>query len=359
MNDLQTALIAVGAAAVAGVWGYNKWQERTQRKLAEQVFRGNQSDALLGGEERDESAHSGQPAERTEPVLEDQPAEPELRSLPPPPEQWADELADCTVRIECVEAVPAPALWAAQSLLAPHLTKRLTWFGLDETSWQWRRLSAEDSGRYKVMCASLQLADRRGAVSDTELSVFIDGVRQLAQQFAGVAELPERESVLLHARALDEFCAGVDVQLGVNVVAADGNAFAGARLNELALAAGLKLHDDGFYRACDNAGQTQFTLGNIGAEAFHANAIGSLATNGVTLSLDVPKVADGTAAFDRLVKVAEQLTDGLDGQLVDGQGHPLSGEMIESIRAKVAELQGKMALRHIVAGSPRAQRLFS
>ena len=35
MNDLQLGLIGLGAAAVVGVVGYNKWQEMRQRKLAE------------------------------------------------------------------------------------------------------------------------------------------------------------------------------------------------------------------------------------------------------------------------------------------------------------------------------------
>jgi len=360
MNDLQAALIVVGAAAVAGVWGYNRWQERSQRRLAEQVFRGKHDDALLDGKGRGETASSAGTVERTEPVLEDSSPESEpIRSLPPLPEQSADDLVDCAVRIECVEAAPAPSLWAAQSLLAPHISKRLTWHGFDEASGQWRCLSGQDAGRYKAIGASLQLVDRRGAVTDTELSVFLDGVRQLAQQFAGVAESPEREAVLAHAKALDEFCAGVDVQLGVNVVAAEGSLFAGVKLNELALAAGLRLHDDGCYRASDAAGLTQFTLGNIGAEAFNAAAIESLATGGVTLSLDVPKVPDGAAAFDRLLIVAEQLADALDGQLVDSQGHALSGVGIEGIRAKVVELQGRMALHDVVAGGRRALRLFS
>jgi FtsZ-interacting cell division protein ZipA len=359
MNDLQVALIAVGAAAVAGVWGYNKWQERAQRTLAEKVFRGEHADVLFGGKAHEESVDTYKPAERTEPVLEEVAVEEEARSMPPLPEHLADDMADCTIRIDFVEAVPAPTFWAAQSLLAPHISKCLSWLAFDESSWRWHRLSADDAGRYKVVCAALQLADRRGAISDTELSVFLDGVRQLAQKFAGVAEVPEHDNVLMHARALDDFCAGVDVQLGVNVVVADDNAFAGAKLNELALAAGLKIHDDGFYHACNETGLTLFTLGNIGAEAFNAAAIASLATNGVTLSLDVPRVADGASAFDRLLIVAQQLTDGLGGQLVDGQGHPLSGEMIESIRAKVVELQGKMTLRQITAGSTRALRLFS
>jgi FtsZ-interacting cell division protein ZipA len=362
MNDLQVALIAVGAAAVAGVWGYNKWQERTQRILAEKVFRGDQADALFSGKAHGESVDTHKSDVRTEPVLADVQAEEaveEERSFPPLPEQWTDEVADCVVRIDFAEAVPAPSLWAAQSFLAPHVSKCLSWLAFDTDSWQWHRLSSDDTGRYALVCASLQLADRRGSVSDTELSVFLDGIRQLAQQFAGVADVPAHEAVLMHAKALDDFCAGVDVQLGVNVVAVDGNAFSGAKLNELALAAGLSLHEDGFFHACNDTGLTLFTLGNHGAESFNAASMDSLATNGVTLSLDVPKVVDGASAFDRLLVVAQQLTEGLGGLLVDGQGNPLSGEMIESIRAKVAELQGKMTLRQITAGSPRALRLFS
>ena len=359
MNDLQVALVAVGAAAVAGVWAYNKWQERAQRKLAEKVFRGDQADALFGGQAHGESVDTHRLPDRTEPVLEELPTEAPARSRPPLPEQWADELADCVVRVEFVEPVPAPSLWAAQSFLAPHFSKCFSWLAFDEDAWQWRRLCAEDAGRYTLVCASLQLADRRGAVSETELSVFLDGVRQIAQQFSGVAEVPERHDVLMHARALDDLCAGVDVQLEVNVVAAEGNALAGSKLNQLALGAGLKLHDDGFYRAADDLGQTTFTLGNHGAESFNAKAMESLATNGVTFSLDVPRVAAGPLEFDRLLAVAQQLTDGLGGVLVDSQGHPLSAEMIGNIRAKVTELQGRMAQRHILAGSPRALRLFS
>jgi FtsZ-interacting cell division protein ZipA len=359
MNDLQAALIAVGAAAVAGVWGYNKWQERAQRRLAEKVFRGDQADVLFSGEAHGETVDTHSIPERTEPVLQEEPVEEEARSMPPLPEEWVDEMADCVVRIDFVEAVPAPSLWAAQSFLAPHVSKCLSWLAFDENSWQWRRLSGEDAGRYKVVCASLQLADRRGVVTDTELSVFLDGVRQLAQQFAGVAEVPDQASVLSHARALDEFCAAVDVQLGVNVVAVDGNAFAGAKVNEVAQAAGLQLGDDGFFHDRNDSDLTAFTLGNHGAESFNVNAMESLATNGVTLSLDVPRVADGPSAFDRLLIVAQRLTAELGGLIVDAQGHPLSADMIESIRAKVAELQARMTQRRIVAGSTRALRLFS
>lgn len=352
MNELQIALIALGAAAVAGVWVYNKWQERNHRKLAERVFRGQQPDVLLGGE-----GTAAADDERREPVMA--PAAEAKAGPPAPPAEWVDDLADCAIRIEFVEPVPAPGLWAAQSSWAVHLTKTLSWLGFDGPGNQWRKLGAHDAGRYAVVCAVLQLADRQGAVSDNELSVFLDGVRQLAQQFSGLAEAPPRDQVLIHARALDEFCAGVDVQLGVNIIDAGDDVFVGTKLRGLAEAAGLALADDGLFHAVDDKGIDLFTLGNLGLELFEVESIKSLATRGVTLSLDVPRVADGAAVFDRLVAVAGQLADGLGGDLVDGQGNPLSEAMLAGIRAKIGELQQKMAAHQIPAGSARAQRLFS
>ena len=124
-------------------------------------------------------------------------------------------------------------------------------------------------------------------------------------------------------------------------------------------AAGLCLLEDGSFHALDDARMTRFTLSNIGAELFVADAMKSLAAQGVTLSLDVPRVADGPAVFDPMMAVARQLTGALGGTLVDAHGSPLTPEMIASIRAKVGELQQRMAHHQIVAGRVRALRLFS
>ncbi len=397
MSDLQIALIAAGIAVVAGVWGYNKWLERRHRQLADKIFRGDQADVLLGADETTEAgpatipaidppaAERLEPTERCEPVARIEPAErtepterPEPEPLPEEiplaseaaaaagplplpalPPELADDIADCLIRLDFVEPVAAPGLWASQSRWAGHVDKTMSWLGFDEVSGHWQALSARDANRYLVIVVALQLADRRGAVSDAALSAFLDGTREIASQCAGVVDLPKHDDVLMHARGLDEFCAGVDLQLGVNIVSAPAAPFAGTKLRGLAEAAGLQLQADGSFHAIDDRGRTRFKLGNIGAERFEAESMKSLATHGVTLSLDVPRVADGPAVFDAMLVVARQLTQGLGGSLVDGQGHPLSAEMIAAIRAKVGELQQKMALHQIVAGSVRAQRLFS
>ncbi|MDK9725312.1 MAG: cell division protein ZipA C-terminal FtsZ-binding domain-containing protein [Sterolibacteriaceae bacterium MAG5] len=377
VSELQLALIGGGAALVAGVWAYNLWQEHQHKKVAEKIFKGGQEDVLLQGQEdvpaepvppvRHEPAGMAEPVlDRVEPMADIVAEDPavsvppdERADVPPPPADWADAIADCTVRVDFAQAIAAPDLWAAQAGWGGGLGKPLAWMGYAEGRSQWRTINAHSADHYAAVAASLQLADRRGAVGETDLAAFLDGMHRLAQHFSGLVTLPASHEVLTHARALDEFCAGVDVQLGVNVVDGAGNAFAGTKLRGLAEAAGMELRGDGLFHALDDYGATLFTLGNLGPEVFDADVMRTLTTAGVTFMLDVPRVADGPVAFDRMVAAARQMAQSLGGTLVDGQRHALSDAMIAGIRAKIGEIQQQMAVYEIAPGSVRALRLFS
>jgi hypothetical protein len=246
-----------------------------------------------------------------------------------------------------------------QTAWAAGLTKYMHWLAKNEADGAWRPLDANDTGRYREWAVALQLVDRRGAVSDTELARFFEGVQQVAKQAGAALELPSRGEIVLRANRLDQYCAGVDIQFVLHVVEAMGGIFAGTKLRGVAEAAGLVLEADGVFRARDTAGGEMFTVANLGAERLDAESIKSLATHGLTLSLDVPRVADGVLAFDRMLTTARQLAATLGGELVDAQRAPLSLAMIDAIRAKTAELQKIMRDGSIIPGSPRALRLFS
>lgn len=366
MNELQIALIAAGGLVVAAVWAYNLWQERRHKQAAEKIFKGDQVDVLLGGQATDDARDSRR-VEPSSPPTGDERIEPAMSASidddepagPPPPAEWADAIADCTLRMDFTQAVAAPELWAAQAVWAGSLAKPLTWQGWDEAAGQWRRLSAHDAGRYVHVAVSLQLADRQGPVGANDLDNFLGGAHAVAQKFSGRVELPQRQDILDHATALDGFCASVDVQLGVNVVESAGGDFPGTKLRGLAEAAGLGLQADGRFHAVDERGEDLFTLGNLGAELFDADTLRTLTTHGLSLMLDVPRVADGPAAFDRMVGAARQMAQALGGTLVDGQRHPLTDHMIAGIRSKIGEIQQQMDANQIPPGSPRALRLFS
>lgn len=378
ISELQIALIGAGAVGVAMVWGYNVWQDRQHRKTAERIFNGDQGDALpLAASAAPEAAGS----ERREPVIEDgaevsprgdddpypvsgvdtgagTDAAAAAEAPPPPlPGDCADELADCVLRLTATEPIAAAVVWSMQKSWADDLGKALHWLALDDG--QWRRIGAQDEGRYRNWVVALQLVDRRGPVAAAALANFFEGVQQVAQQVDAALEMPGRDEILQRAAQLDEFCAAVDIQFVLHVVEASGGVFAGTKLRGVAEAAGLALEADGVFRARDEAGGEMYTVANLGAERFDAESVKTLSIHGLTLSLDVPRVSDGPQAFERMLATARQLTAALGGVLVDAQRAPLATAMIDAIGAKTVELQQRMRDGGIVPGSPRALRLFS
>lgn len=377
MSDLQLSLIGLGIVLVGGVFAYNKWQERKHRKLAERVFRGEHPDVLLGRRQAGPAEPEEPEAERIEPGIQparddgdeqrmaaaqasgEMPADtPGLHAAPEPPEALADPAIDCVVRFESAELIGGPYLWQAQHQAMGKLTKPLAWSGLNERTGVWERLTANGAGDYRRLRAALQLADRRGPLTDSELTLFLNGVQRLADEFLAVADLPARNDVLARAAEIDRFCAGVDIQIGVNVVAS-GAPFAGTKLRGMAEAAGMLLREDGMFHAAGDDGETLFTLSNLEAVPFDAEGMKSLATHGITLMLDVPRVLGGPRVYDRMIVLAKQFAIGLGGALVDDNRAPLPDSALALIHDKIVEIERRMAEQGLIAGGPQALRLFS
>lgn len=373
MSELQLSLIGAGIGLVAAVFAYNKWQERKHRKQAERVFRSEHPDVLLG---RRETAPAGAGEVRIEPALAPQteaanpvatavPAQveapgvlPGLRVSAEPPVELVDPAIDCVVRFESAEAVAAPYLWQAQQQAFGKLARPLCWCGLNEQTGLWEKLTAHGAGDYRRLRTALQQADRRGPLTEAELTLFLNGAQRLADEFLAVADLPERKEVLARAGELDGFCAGVDIQIGVNVVAGTVP-FAGTKLRGLAEAAGLVLREDGMFHCLDEAGATLYTLSNLEAVLFAAEEMRGFSTHGITFTLDVPRVDNGARAFDRMIALAKQFVQSLGGKLVDDNRAPLADSALDVIHDKILEIEQRMAQRGIAAGGPQALRLFS
>lgn len=364
MSDLQLSLFGLGVLFVAGVFGYNKWQERKHRKLVERVFRNDHPDVLLGSRREESSAASAVSAERIEPVLPQPLASGEVRAAPPPeeiedvqglpapeepPEELADPAIDCIVRFESAEMIGGAYLWQAQLQAFEKLTRALAWCGLNENSGQWERLSAHGVGDYRRMRAALQLADRRGPLTDHELTLFLNGVQRLADEFLAVAGLPERNDVLARAAEVDRFCASVDIQIGVNIVSS-GVSFVGTKLRGLAEAAGMTLREDGMFHVRDETGATLYTLSNLEALPFASEEMKGLSTFGVTFTLDVPRVSDAPRVFDSLIAQARQFAASLGGTLVDDNRAALSDGALDVIRDKMIDIGERMASQGLTAG---------
>lgn len=357
-SELQIALIGAGLAAVVLIVGYNKWQERKHRRQAERAFRSEHRDVLL------EPRADGEPAsERREPGIartEPRPFSeaPVKRSAPEVP-NFLDQRADCVIRLEAIEPLDVHQIWAAQNEQLAGLSKPVRWFGFNDSQNLWQPLGPHSAGACHWFCAALQLVDRQGSIGEADFMRFTGGVQRVADAVMALPPgLPLRAETLRNATELDRFCADVDVQIGVNVVARDGQ-FDGRMIQQLAERQGLKLGSDGSFHAVDDQGASLFTLSNLEPGLFAPDGMKQLVTQGLTLVIDVPRVANGSAVFDRLMRVAGALAEQLGGDVVDDNRAPFGTEAATIIRSQIEQFQARMAEHGIPAGGPLAQRLFA
>lgn len=421
ISEFQWSLVGAGAIAVGGVWAYNLWQERKHRKAAERVFRGQQADVLLASSDQPEPGHvplddhaassaddagdnlADSPAktewvadqapaptweERREPVIPaaeeidagqiqavveqaapapmiesspaalsgvfPPPATPGVVAIPEPDEHLADRMVELVVEVAPANPVAASRLWESVNGLEGRVAKKMRWIAWSGR--EWSDLSPQ-STNVSLARACVQLADRQGAIGEMELSSFVAGMLKLGADVGASVAVPLMSEVLDHARALDGFCASVDVQIALHVVA-QANGFAGTKLRGLLEAAGFVLRPDGLFHLVDDNGNGLMSVSNAGAAPFIADEMRTLTAAGLTFWLDVPRVANGARVFDRMVGLTRQTADTLGGIVVDDRRNPLGDDVLAGIRAKIVEIQDQMAAHQMPSGSHRALRLF-
>jgi hypothetical protein len=418
MTELQMGLIALGTAAVVGVFAYNKWQEHRHRKLAEAVLKPHHEDVLFGDapkpaaraavqernepEIRDEAADL--PQERVEPVFAEAPDLQDLPDLPdtdfapvieerivppapvvPPasqaqpervgldvplmadkpevaasslPAELLDPRLEFVVAMDLVEAVPAQQILHSQRDVLQRLSKPVHWIGFNERTREWERLAPDSKLALRRLRVGLQLVNRLGPVSEGDVAVFTNAMQALADELMAVADMPSRR-LLDQAAELDRFCAAVDLEIGINLVSR-GSVFTGTKIRALAEAAGMVLGIDGLFTRYDDAGRAQFSLQNYESTAFTAEAVRTLTTHGLTFLLDVPRVDHGERVFMQMSELAKRFADTLQGVLVDDNRQPLSESQLDHIRREfIGKPQATMAAFGVPAGSAQALRLFS
>jgi hypothetical protein len=365
MTDLQIALVLAGALCVALVWGSNLIQEREQRRRAEELFRARHPDALMNDvvpelslnpepeeplfiSRENEVKHVAATAARIEP-----------QQVPAPPVSLADPVIDWMLRIRFVESVSAPALWAAQAAWAETVKKSITWIVYtEEERGQWLVLNASEGGRYKWAIASLQLVDRNGPVTEDQVCAFLAGIKSITQQHYGEVDFPDESALIARADLLDDLCVAVDVQVIIKVILRTGALPDSGVLETYIDLMNFKPGDSGTLYAVDESGALLFSVSGAADLAAPRAGASGLDAPALRFSLDVPRVAKGALAFDRMLAAAKRASSLLGGMITDNRNHQLSESMAAGIRTRIQELQERMAVSDILPGSERALRLF-
>ncbi len=368
MSDLQISLLAIGALVVGAVFLYNWFQERRFRRRLGEAFGEKPEDVLL---EREDVAA---PAEgRLEPQLEAEalgaPPPGMMRDATSPPaaatparetpaETEFDAVLDCVAGIEADRAIPETVVSELMSKIAA-CGKPTRAVGFHSETRSWELIDRGAGARYTALRLGLQLVNRSGPVNPAQLAMFSDAVTSAADKIHARVNMPDPQATLQAARDLDAFCATVDVAIGVNVVATQGRLFSGTKIRALAESAGFKLEPDGVFHFRDERRRTLFTLDNHEPAPFLPEQIKTLSTGGVTMLLDVPRVADGLDVLEGMIEIARSLASALGGHLVDDNRVELSEAGIARIGQQLSSIRDAMERHGIPAGSPRALRLFS
>ena len=406
MSELQLSLLLLGALGIVVVLLFNRWQERKYRKQAEKMFSGGRQDVLFDepAGKTDEPVQKStvepvrksptEPAKKTSleriepsfdtatPVAVDRQAdrEPAAASrtapaaqapadrhpphgLAPAPVAQAEAAKrhgsiDPAIDLVGVVRVGQSASAAVVNDLvarAQTFSKAVHWEGLQAGRWS----DIYPSGQYSELKMALQLADRRGPATSADISRFIALAKQFAVELGGTGETEAEDSAAERATELDGFCADVDVEIGVNLVTKDSHLMPATKIRALAEAAGMKLGSDGVFHLHDDHGAPLFTLRNSEPRPFVPEQVKNLNTHGITLLLDVPRVAHGVQAFDQMLRLGRQIAVSLGGEVVDDNRRPLTDSGADSIRRQLGLIYRQMDGFGIPAGSALALRLFS
>ena len=386
MSDLQISLIVVGILIIGCVVFYNWIQRRRYERNTEKAFKNKYDDVLLETEEVKEVEEFEPIRSRVEPTIVKSDSKPEQQTLstttevvepdskpeqknlnvatkpakPAKPEKiYSSGVVDYVVSIQL--KAPVTVLNLTEILKKKvDFGKPVRLLGQKEMGSHWEEITIKSRSDidYTGLRACLQLVDRSGPVSEVDLSKFCDMVRNFADSINAGADTPDIGETYSQAVLLDQFCADVDVMIGINVISKDGGAFTGTKIRSLAEASGFKLEGGGVFNFREENEDTTFTLQNYEPTPFMPDNMRTLTTNGVTFLFDVPRIKNGDRVFDQMTRLSEVFAATLGGIMVDDNRVPLNDSGLERIKHKVSEIQAVMKLRGFPTGDEIALRLF-
>ena len=271
------------------------------------------------------------------------------RGLPRSPIDWC-------VLIQFPKEVSGTQVVEFAASAMQDISKTVRIDGAESEADSWRPLTRSDI--VTAVLASIQLCDRRGAVSHRDLERFLTALTELAGRLGGELRHDALEHALKLASELDKFCADTDVQIGVNVKSKTGK-LSGASIAAGALAAGGVLDGDGSYHFSQSDESSAIRMSNLESAKFSADSMGRLSTSAVTFEIDVPRAKGGEALVDNLFFLAGAFAKSVDGLVVDDNQRELSDASRASIRAAMSDIHACMTERGIAPGGSAAQRLYS
>lgn len=369
MSSLTLSLILLAVAALAAVIGYNAWVNRRRAALREPGplgawpgAQGGRSEPTIGdthgwgsgtAPQSDGSqirgsgpGGDGQPGSASHGGAFGAVAGGGLSIGPESSGPRLDPLTDCIIEFDLPEPIAAERILpTAQTFRRvggkPVIVEVSSGAAGEPADWT---LPAAHQ-RFARVRVGVLLANRHGPLNAMEFSEFVTGVQALAEQLDLLGDTPDMNAVLHRARALDEACAALDAQIGLNVQARE--ALGVGELARLAQALG-----------CSERGNNRYALLTDHAEVVYSLSLAD-EPGRLSLLLDVPRAPLAAKPWQAMVAGAQHCAQRLDAQLVDDQGRTLSEPNLARIEAQLQERQAALSAAGFAPGSILALRVFN
>ena len=345
LSDLQFALAVIGLLIVILVAALNFKYARARRKAR---IAGEYSLDDRFGREPSFGSGFAETEERPEPTFGDV----GFTTTSTPDSFSIDPRIDCVITLRFDESIGGAEIleeinaWTNEPSAS---TARWMCEGLNadvDVAEDWEALRPEAT--YSELQLAIQLASRRGPIGVLELSDFCSRAQALAETLGSQIDMPSVNTMLESAKELDAMAADSDIQLSINVLFDE--ATPGANFDALMRQRGFKLSRNG----------RSYEFFSNGALIFNSAEIDPNAPiKQVTLLLEVPLVAHGERAFERMLGEGIEIAQSVHGRLVDDNGINLTEAAVISIRQHLDGLYANLEKGGVPAGSSTASRLFS
>ena len=214
---------------------------------------------------------------------------------------------------------------------------------------------------FSDLIVSLQMADRDGAVTESELTRFNNLTYYMSETLNRSLQFDMTiEEALPEAERLSRFCQEFDLLAVIHIEPAPGKGFSGPEVARALDRAGMRLGKDDMFHLYDpRTGESRFSLANRSETGnFSYDELESGMLRGLVLFLNVPTVPRPSQTFSDLISVATYLSTEVDGVLVDPQGEILADAQFDSIARQIRSLESSMKRYGIDPGSEETNRLF-
>ena len=358
IDTLTIALSSLGAAVLAGIVVHGAWQARRAGPKRAEARR-------PAGEPREPVMNDG--GLFGEPLLDDTHHADSTFELPgASPERRAgqrrrrrlDALIDAVATLRVESPMDGTQVVGHLPTTRRAGGKPFAIEGLEVESGEWEPV--DGARRYREFQAGVQLANRTGALNEIEFSEFAQKVAAFAEAIGALADLPDMLEAVASGRELDQFAAGHDAQLAVQLRARAAAWSVGYIVQQAALHGFLPGVVAGrlVMPAAVEGGPPVLTL-TFDSQAALAEDPNLAAVRSVTLNFDVPQTPATDKPFAAWQASAEALAVAMDAAVVDDSGRLLSSEGFDEIGRELDRLYAVLEARDLPAGSPAAQRLFS